>query len=217
MMFSAIAFAQVPTGTGKTKTLGTLQANGMTLAINPYKADTLKSGDTIFYKIPIYHSSVGVPYISLNTTGVSSDTTSTLTFWQSVNGKDNWQQINTMSKSSILVFDTTLVYGNGLNDKSNYLLDTTKRTKGYNGTFNALYAGTITEKNRALYKATESEAISLSAYSQTIAKATTTGIDISFLQKGLTLESSYLGIRFIASVKSGFKTIYDGSIRLNSR
>ena len=86
-------FAQVPIITSKVKNLS-VSENGLSVAINPSLSDTLKNGDTIFYKVLVNHSFAVYPYLSLieKQTG-TRDTTALLTFWQSVDGTHNWQQV----------------------------------------------------------------------------------------------------------------------------
>ena len=137
---------------------GTIVAFNAANATTGKYADTLKSGDTLFYYVNIAHTTVGYPYLSVLTKLVANDTTSKVTFWQSVDGSSNWQQIQI---DSIGVSSPT----------------------------------TLTPI--------------------TLAKSTTKGTDISFWRKAARFESQYLGWREIASVKSGFKTIYWGSVRFN--
>lgn len=100
---SVVLFAQVPKVTTKVKTLGAINP-GVILPINSSLTDTLKSTDTLFYKVQINHSDVGYPYISLLLKGgiAGTDTaTVTVTFWQSVDGKTNWTQVlNTTSPTA---------------------------------------------------------------------------------------------------------------------
>jgi hypothetical protein len=101
--FTASMFAQVPKVATKVKSLAGLSANGLTIAVNPSYADTLKSTDTIFYKTLVNHSNIGYPYVSLLFKGVAgADTaTVTVTFWQSVDGTHNWTQVlNTTSPTA---------------------------------------------------------------------------------------------------------------------
>ena len=173
ILLSLVAFisftinAQLPTVAKKIKTYIPIQDNG---GIQPLNAtyssgvlssypDTLKSGDTLFYKLPIKHARVGFPYLSLNTKLVANDTTSKIDFWQSVDGVNNWQRI---------------------------------------------------------YKDSTGIAVPTIWYPTLIAKSTTKGTVLSFWQVAARFESQYLGVRIIANVKSGFKTIYYGSYRFNS-
>ena len=112
LLIVATTFAQLPklNLTKKLKTLSTVSANGLTVAINPVKADTVKSGDTLFYKVPINHSFKGYPYISLLQKLVTADTVATLTFWQSVDGANNWQQV--LNTASPTAWAITLAKGN---------------------------------------------------------------------------------------------------------
>jgi hypothetical protein len=153
----ATTFAQLPT-TAKVKVLNTVQPNGMTTAINPSYADTLKSADTLFYKIPINHGLVGFPYISqlFRKTAGADTSVITVTFWQSVDGVHNWVPVK---------------------------------------------AGA-----------------SPSAYSVSLTKAIQKvgQIEIDFWQNIVWFQSSYLGVRYVATTVSGFKGVYYGSIRFNS-
>lgn len=144
--------AQLPVAS-KVKNLGST-IPGKIVPFNLSYTDTLKSADTLFYKVLVNHDVNVYPYISQLTRLVANDTTATLTLWQSVDGVHNWQQLTT---------------------------------------------GT-----------------SPSAYSATIAKSTTTGTEIDFWRSIGWFNSQWFGIRFIAKTKSGFKTIYYGSVRFNA-
>jgi hypothetical protein len=110
--FVLTAFTQVPVITSKVKTLGTLSANGLTIAINPVLADTLKGTDTLFYKVPTFHTNTAYPYLSLiEKKAGTNDTTALLTFWQSVDGTHNWQQI--LNTASPTAWSTTLAKATG--------------------------------------------------------------------------------------------------------
>lgn len=153
--------AQLPIAK-KIKTLGTIaeKPSGTAptiLKFNTLYTDTLKSGDTLFYKVPIVHSTLGYPSVVFSNKLVTAgkDTVSTLTFWQSYDGS-KWVQCNTVSN-----------------------------------------------------------AYSLSAYSATVPKSTTTINEYSFWSNNIKFEGQYLGIRFIAKTRSLFKTIPYGSIRFN--
>jgi heme-degrading monooxygenase HmoA len=145
--------AQTPVA-AKIKTLSVAKP-GQIVSFNAAKADTLKSADTLFYKILINHEGNVTAYISQLTKLVANDTTATVTYWQSVDGSTNWQAVK----------------------------------KG----------------------------AAQAAYSATIAKSTTTGVDVSFLRDTAYFESQYLGVRYIGKTKSGFKTILYGSIRFNNK
>ncbi len=154
--FVISTFAQLPVAS-KVKTLGTVQANGITVAINPSLSDTLKSNDTLFYKIPVSHSNIGYPYISqLYKRAAGADTSVvTITFWQSVDGIHNWVPIKAGSSPSAF-------------------------------------------------------SVSLTKAVQLAGK-----IEIDFWQNIVWFQSSYLGIRYVATTVSGFKGIYYGSVRFN--
>ena len=247
--------AQLPTGntTGlhskahKVITLGTINDIGTIGVINPNKADTLYSADTLFYKVLINHSSEGYPYISLNTKVANADTTShdvtsTITFWQSVDGSTNWNQIKQNTQTGTLVFDTTAILhpANGIifdttkfdAGASNIVWDTTKffRGTGIGGrvspyatksTFRqGFYAIAAKNKGTALYSATETRTVTEAVYSATVPRTynnavVTNGNEYSFWRLNLKFESQYLGIRFIAGTKSGAKLVYSGSVRFN--
>ncbi len=53
---------------------------------NPRKQDTLKSGDTLAYVAKLLTSTIAYPYVSQNWSLISSDTTVTLTVYQSNDG-----------------------------------------------------------------------------------------------------------------------------------
>ena len=87
--------AQTPVAT-KIKTLPALNdGNGLTIPINVSYSDTVKSGDTLFYKVLVGHNYVIYPYISILTKSLTStkDTTTLLSLWQSVDGVHNWQRL----------------------------------------------------------------------------------------------------------------------------
>jgi|YelNatPaOPRAMG01_1025707.scaffolds.fasta_scaffold38094_3 hypothetical protein len=91
--FTLTMFAQVPKITSKVKNLGSVSP-GTILSINSNLADTITNGDTIFYKIVCNHDGFVTPYISLlHKKPGSRDTSSVMTYWQSVNGVDNWQPV----------------------------------------------------------------------------------------------------------------------------
>lgn len=156
-------YAQLPTKASKIKAVsvaddGRIKPINYNATSTPTYSDTLKSGDTLFYKVLVSHSVIGYPYISWNTKLVAADTTSKIDFWQSVDGVHNWQRL-------------------------------TKDSTGI--------------------------AVPTTWYPILIAKSTTAGVNFSFWQVAARFESQYLGIRVIANVKTGFKTIYYGSIRFN--
>ena len=245
LFLSVVGLAQLPVST-KIKNLATLEA-GKISTINAAYADTLKSGDTLFYKVLVNHSYVGYPYISLITRLVANDTTSTLTLWQSVDGTQNWQQITKVSQLTTLLFDTTaiygrggnnvstmisdttLVYGRGGNGQSDVLYDTTKIMNHVSPSLKALYSAKITEKNRqlysssgltknrSLYSATGTSYNTEAVWNITVAKASSGSCDVSFWRNNARFESQYLGIRFIAKTKSGFKAVYYGSVRYDNQ
>lgn len=110
-MIGLSLFAQVPKVASKVKDLGSISP-GKIIAINPNYTDTVTNGDTIFYKIVVTHEFNVTPYLSLlHKKPGSRDTTSTLTYWQSVNGKDNWQQLVKGKAQSAysLLLDTTSI------------------------------------------------------------------------------------------------------------
>lgn len=248
-------FAQLPTGntTGlhskahKVITLGAINDNGTIGVINPNKTDTLYSADTLFYKVLVNHTSEGYPYLSINTkvgtTDTTKNTTSTITFWQSVDGVNNWQQITQVSQTTTLLFDTTLLVKPANNivwdttrlvEPANLIVwDTTTYGKGTgSGRTNALYklkasdkgqfpyAYKSTFKGEFPYYATGTNTKTEAVYSATIKRsytngAATPGNEISFWRNNLKFESQYLGIRFIAGTSSGAKLVYTGSVRFN--
>jgi len=86
-------FAQMPKISSKIKDLGSVSP-GTILSINTSLSDTITNGDTIVYKMIINHDGQVSPYLSLiHKKSGSRDTTTGLTYWQSVNGKDNWKQV----------------------------------------------------------------------------------------------------------------------------
>jgi len=111
LMIGVAVMAQVPKIASKVKTLSAISA-GTILPINPNFTDTVTNGDTLFYKIVINHDAFVKPYISLlHKKPGSRDTTTQLTYWQSVDGIQNWRQITkgkTQSAYSLLL-DTTSI------------------------------------------------------------------------------------------------------------
>lgn len=92
-LICASVSAQLPV-TSKIKTQPTqITASLGSVAFNASYSDTLKSGDTLFYKWSVAHTGIIYPYISLLKKNVASDTTFTVTFWQSVDGSHNWVQV----------------------------------------------------------------------------------------------------------------------------
>jgi hypothetical protein len=247
-------FAQLPTGntTGlhskahKVITLGAINDNGTIGVINPNKTDTLYSADTLFYKVLVNHTSEGYPYLSINTkvgtTDTTKNTTSTITFWQSVDGVNNWQQITQVSQTTTLLYDTTMIVkpANGILFDTTRIVepanlqiwDTTKQTYGRGGKFDLLYQLKTTSKGQFLYAASSKNKGSFpyyatgtvskteSVYSGTVKRSYNNGVatpgnEFSFWRNNLKFESQYLGIRFIAGTSSGAKLVYTGSVRFN--
>ncbi len=98
LLISVTAFCQLPKIATKVKNLGAITA-GVIQPINAAYADTLKSADTVFYKLVVNHSRVVFPYVSLNVKATAGADTSviTVTFWQSVDGTRWSQVLNTAS------------------------------------------------------------------------------------------------------------------------
>ena len=243
-LFVANAFSQLPQ-TKKIYSLSPIYDNGtsaQTMAtFNATYLDTLKTtstADTVFYKLLINHVSIGYPYISINTKLVSAgyDTTAVVTFWQSVDGKNNWVQIKQAYNS--ILYDTTAIYGT--KNSNTFLYDTTKILGGSTNVtrfdttawaksnigateVKALYKRATTTKDPVPYTASAGTKIQAlysaknvateTAYSVTLAKATTKGTDISFWRNNVKFESQYLGIQIIAPARTSHKTIYYGTIR----
>lgn len=153
LCFSVAIMAQLPVAS-KIKDLGTYSV-GKIVSFNSSLADTLKSGDTLAYRIAFNHTGVGYPYISQLTKLVANDTTAYVRFYQSVNGSSNLQIL--------------------------------KKVGAYAAPTN----------------------------NDTIAKSTTAGRDIDMFRNSIPFNSQYLIIWIVAPVKSGFKTIIYGSVRLN--
>ena len=84
-------FAQMPVSS-KIKDLGVVNP-GVIVQFNPNLTDTLKTTDTLFYKVAFNHTYVGYPYFTYARKVVSADTTTDVIFYQSVNGKTNWIQL----------------------------------------------------------------------------------------------------------------------------
>ncbi len=185
--FALTMFAQLPVITTKVKTLPAIK-EGQICPINTALQDTMKTGDTIFYKIQVNHSEIGYPYLSLLLKRVAGADTATVTatFWQSVDGTHNWQQIKYLSQVTTVLMDTTKYW----------------RHIGAYGVF----TGTGTSVN------TET------AFSVSLTKAIMkTGTSISFWRNNACFESQYLGIRLVSAVSSSFKGIYYGSLRYNNK
>jgi hypothetical protein len=109
LLIGLTVFSQVPKIASKVKTLSAISP-GTIVQINPNYTDTV--ADTIFYKIVVNHDAFVTPYISLlHKKAGTRDTTATLTYWQSVNGVDNWQQIQKGKALSAysLALDTTSI------------------------------------------------------------------------------------------------------------
>jgi hypothetical protein len=106
-------FAQLPVnkktdGTSKVKDLGTAKP-GDVIPFNPNLKDTLPSNDTLFYKVMVSHDIVVFPYESLLLKKVAGSDTSviTVTYWQSVDGKTNWQQVLSTTTPSAFSYSWT--------------------------------------------------------------------------------------------------------------
>jgi hypothetical protein len=212
LILAISTFAQLPQKK-KVYTLGAIYDNGTAAqtfsTFNAAFADTLKSGsaaDTVFFKVLINHVSLGFPYISLNTKLVSAgqDTTATVTFWQSIDGSTNWQQLKQVT--NVVAFDTTKFYGMGAPEIA---WDTTKTTLKTIGK-GQLYTYKTGFKGYGPY--TQSTTPTETAFTVTIAKGTG-GTDVSFWRKGVKFESQYLGIQIIAPSRTGHKTIYSGTVK----
>lgn len=93
------ASAQLPIST-KIKNVG-LVKQGEYISYDKNYTDTLKSGDTLFYKFEVTHTNEIVPYVVQNWKLVSADTTVTVTFWQSMDG------VTTASRSWLQIYNTT--------------------------------------------------------------------------------------------------------------
>ena len=205
-------FAQLPQKK-KVYNLGAIYDNGSASqtfsTFNSPALDTIKSGsaaDTVFFKVLINHVSLGYPYISLNTKLVSAsqDTIATVTFWQSIDGSTNWQQLKQVT--NVVAFDTTKFYGMGAPEIA---WDTTKTTLKTIGK-GQLYTYKTGFKGYGPYSQTTTP--TETPFTVTIAKGTG-GTDISFWRKGVKFESQYLGIQIIAPARAGHKTIYSGTIK----
>jgi len=208
--------AQLPVST-KVKTLSPALVPGGITTLNSSKYDTLKTGDTLFYKVLINHDEIGYPYLSLLLKRVAGADTATVTatFWQSVDGSTNWQQVKYLSKVTTFLFDTTKFAGS-TTGTSTLLFDTTKYSAGvYRHDF---YSATLTGKGRQLYSATGTSANTETAWTVSLTKAIMKGgTTVSFWRNNAAFESQYLGIRFISAVSSGFKGIYYGSVRYDNK
>jgi hypothetical protein len=106
-------FGQLPKIASKVKTLGTISEKPVGTAptiikFNALLTDTLKSTDTLFYKIPIIHSTVGYPYVTIRPKLIANDATATVTFWQSFDGV-RWTQCNSVSNAYVLTAFTATV------------------------------------------------------------------------------------------------------------
>ncbi len=104
-------FAQMPKVSTKIKNLGSAQA-GIITPINISFTDTVTKGDTVVYLLLVNHPSFVTPYISLlHKKPGTRDTTSQLTYWQSVDGKTAWHQITKGKAQSAysLLLDTTSI------------------------------------------------------------------------------------------------------------
>ncbi len=96
---------------------------GDAVDINPLKADTLKSGDTIAYLIEVKHIGIVYPYMTQKFTKISTvDTTVTIAFFQSTNyyNSNHWFAVITGSGTSAYTQSVTATngyYGNYLFNK----------------------------------------------------------------------------------------------------
>jgi hypothetical protein len=111
LLIGVSLFAQLPKVTTKIKSLSALSP-GSIVTINPTLTDTILNGDTIFYKVLVNHDIFVTPYISLlHKKPGSRDTTSAMTYWQSVDGKVAWHQITKGKAQSVysLLLDTTSI------------------------------------------------------------------------------------------------------------
>lgn len=101
------ASAQLPIAS-KIKDLGGPVNPGVVIRFNPSLADTLKSGDTLVYKIAFNHSKVSYAYISQLTKLVANDTTVYVRYYQSVDGKTNLQQLKVVGAYSATTNNDTI-------------------------------------------------------------------------------------------------------------
>ena len=149
-------FAQVPKISSKVKNLGSVSP-GTIVQINPSLTDTVLNGDTIFYKLIVNHDAFVTGYISLlHKKPGSRDTTSTLTYWQSVNGIDNWHQLTkgkALSAYSLLI-DTTSINNATVGSKGHeisFLRDTAYFESQYLG-LRIISNGPATGTKKGYYK-----------------------------------------------------------------
>jgi hypothetical protein len=156
-VFTMCLMAQIPAVSKITQTFTIEQ--GKAVSFNTNYADTLKSGDTLFFIIPVEHKDYVYPYITQYWKFVAVDTTVLVTFWQSMTGSQTvdaeWYQINNT---------TTLP-------------------------------------------------VTLSAYAKTVTATSGNAADYSFKEEMAWFDSRYLGIRYIARVKTGFKSCPYGTVK----
>jgi hypothetical protein len=132
VMLSVALSAQLPVAS-KIKNLGAGFTPGTIVSFNSNLADTLKSADTLVYKVAFSHSKIAYAYISELTKLVANDTTVYVRYYQSVDGKTNLQLLktvgaynpptnhDTIAKSTTAGRDIDL-YRKGLPCNSQYLI-----------------------------------------------------------------------------------------------
>jgi hypothetical protein len=160
LLIAVAVSAQLPTVSTKIKNVGASK-QGEYISFNKNLTDTLKSGDTLFYKFEITHTNEINPYVVQNWKLIAADTTVTVTFWQSMDG------ITTASRSWIQIYNTTTL------------------------------------------------PVTTSAYAKSVTATSANTVNYDFGQDMAFLSSRYLGIRYIAKTKTGFKSIPYGTVKNN--
>jgi hypothetical protein len=154
--FILTTFAQVPKIASKVKLLSAASP-GTIVPFNASYTDTVAPGDTIFYKMVVNYDQFVTPYISLlHKKPGSRDTTSVLTYWQSVNGVDNWKQVTKGKAQSVysLLVDTTSINNPNVGSKGHeisFLRDTAYFESQYFG-FRFISNGPATGTKKNYYK-----------------------------------------------------------------
>lgn len=93
--FTTQSHAQIAS---KVKDLGAINQGGF-VEVNPFLKDTLKSGDTISYKVRISHANDVNLYQVQKFKKIAADTSVAVSFWQSMDGT-NWYAVQAGSSPS---------------------------------------------------------------------------------------------------------------------
>ncbi len=154
VLLCGTVIAQAPVA-AKVKTCTLINANSSlpTFAtFNKLLTDTLKSADTLFYKVPVIHTGIGWFYVTLKSKLVASDTTSTVSFWQSYDGS-TWFAVNAISSTyTASAYTATVAKSTTANTEFSFWQNNVRFDSQYLGirfiaktksSFKTLYSGTI--------------------------------------------------------------------------